>query len=94
MLLLVGAIQGFLRTYRRLKRNLYWEGMKGDLQLFVQACDVCQSKKYAVTPPQGQSQLLPILIKVWSDISLDFILGLPKSLGFDVVFVIPKSLEY
>lgn len=67
--------------------------MKGELQKFVQACDVCQRQKYTTTSPQGLLQPLPIPTKVWSDTSLDFILGLSKSHGFDAVLVVVDRLS-
>ena len=36
----IGGHLGVLKTYKRMATELYWEGMKKDVQRFVEACDV------------------------------------------------------
>lgn len=67
--------------------------MKEEIKKFVQACDICQRQKYSATSPQGLLHPLPIPTKVWSDVSLDFILELPKSQGFDTILVVVDRLS-
>lgn len=55
---------------------------------FVAACDVCQQNKYETKAPIGLLQPLPILERVWEDISLDFISGLFRSEAMDCVLVV------
>ncbi|KAK2421547.1 hypothetical protein QL285_032165 [Trifolium repens] len=88
----VGGHSGFLRTYRRLAANLYWVGMQRSVRDFVRACDTCQRQKYSATTPGGLLQPLPIPNAIWEDISLDFITGLPKSKGVDVILVVVDRL--
>lgn len=78
----------YLKTYKRAKRDFFWEGMKKDIKKMVRECDVCQSIKYETTPPAGLLQPLPILEQAWEDISMDFIEGLLKSQGYDVIMVV------
>lgn len=87
-----GGHSGFLRTYRRLAANLYWRGMKNSIQEFVKGCDVCQRHKYLASSPAGLLQPLPIPERVWEDVSLDFITGLPRSKGFEAIFVVVDRL--
>ncbi|WVZ17815.1 hypothetical protein V8G54_010797 [Vigna mungo] len=88
----IGGHSGFLRTYKRITGNLYWTCMKKMIQEFVKPCDVCQRQKYEVTPAR-LLQPLPIPDRIWEDISLDFITGLPKSKGFQAIFVVVDRLS-
>lgn len=83
----------FYRTYRRLARSLYWQGMKQSITNFVQECVVCQRNKYQASSPAGLLQPLPIPSEIWEDISMDFIVGLPKSKGYDALLVIVDRLS-
>lgn len=55
--------------------------------------DVCQRQKPDLAAYPGYLQPLPIPEKVWSDISMDFITGLPKSQGKSVIFVVVDRLS-
>lgn len=55
---------------------------------FVRACITCQCAKTERVSPAGLLQPLPIPKRPWAVISLDFIEGLPKSGGYDVILVI------
>ncbi|XP_057432432.1 uncharacterized protein LOC130725200 [Lotus japonicus] len=88
-----GVHSGFLRTYRRVAANLYWQGMKNTIQDYVKSCDVCQRHKYLASSPAGLLQPLPIPAQIWEDLSLDFITGLPKSKGYEAIFVVVDRLS-
>lgn len=79
---------GFLKTYKILARSFYWNGMKKDIRDMVASCQVCQQQKYKTLAPAGLLQPLPIPSWVWSDISMDFIVGLPPCRGKTVIWVI------
>lgn len=88
----VGGHSGYFRTYKRVSNLVFWEGMKRDIQAYVQACEVCQRNKYQTLSPGGLLQALPIPNQVWQDISMDFIGGLPKVQGIDTVMVVVDRL--
>lgn len=75
---------------RRIAKDVYWKRMKSDVRQFVA---VCQSKNYDTTSSLGLLRPLPIHNTIWPDISLDFIEGLPKSHGKDVILVVVDRLS-
>ena len=78
--------RGFLKTYKGLGSNFFWPRMKNDVQRFVEQCPTCQTTKYVPAKPQGLLQPLPIPSQPWVDISMDFIVQLPKS--FTAILVV------
>lgn len=63
------------------------------IKKFVASCLVCQRNKYEALSPVGLLQAFSIPNGIWEDISMDFITGLPKSQGFDCVFVVVDRLS-
>ncbi|KAA0046496.1 protein disulfide-isomerase 5-4-like [Cucumis melo var. makuwa] len=88
----VGGHSGFLRTYKRLAAELYWEGLKIDVKKYCEECLICQRNKTLALSPAGLLVPLEVPQQVWSDISMDFIDGLPKVRGFNIVFVVVDCL--
>ncbi|KAA0037156.1 hypothetical protein IC582_013488 [Cucumis melo] len=83
-----GRHSGFLRSYKRLTRELFWHGIKGDVQKHFEECTVCQRNKTLSLSRASLLTPLEIPTKIWDDISVDFIEGLPKSAGFEVILVV------
>ena len=87
----IGGLSGNFghdKTLEQLKHFYFWPRMRIDVQKFVDKCTVCQHAK-------GRSQNIglytPLLIpnRSWDSISMDFILGLPKTKkGHDSIFVV------
>ena len=67
--------------------------MRKEVRRFIKECDICQQNKSENIHPAGLLQPLPIPTKVWTDISLDFIEGLPNSEGYSVIMVVVDRLS-
>jgi hypothetical protein len=75
--------------YQDLKHRFWWTKMKIEIARYVARCDVCQRVKAVHLKSTRPLQSLPISEGKWEDISMDFIVGLPKtSKGYDSVSVI------
>lgn len=84
----LGGHSGERATYQRLKLLFHWVGLKQVVITFVKECPVCQKNKSEHTPYPGLLQSLPVPEKAWTHISMDFIEGLPKSEGKEVILVV------
>ena len=87
-----GGHSGRDATYQKVKGLFYWKGMAVDIQTYIRSCGVCQQCKYDTTASPGLLQPLPIPETIWTDISMDFIDGLPLSFGKYVIFVVVDRL--
>ncbi|KAM1132447.1 hypothetical protein FF1_046837 [Malus domestica] len=85
--------QGVIKTYHKLKKDFYWPSMKNDVKLFVSECHICQQHKYETVAPPGKLMPLPIPERIWADISMDFIVGLPNCKGKTVIMVVVDRLS-
>jgi hypothetical protein len=67
--------------------------MKQDVHNFVVECDVCQCNKGETVKYPITLQPLPIPPSIWWHISMDFIIGLPKSVNKSVIMVVVDRLS-
>ncbi|KAL0544414.1 hypothetical protein IC582_019529 [Cucumis melo] len=88
-----GGHSGFLRTYKRMSGELFWKGMKTDIKKYVEQCEICQRNKSEATKPAGVLQPLPIPDRILEDWAMDFIEGLPKARGMNVIMVVVDRLS-
>ena len=79
---------GRQRTFELINRDFYWNGMRRDIYKFVDSCVVCQKTKSSRKKVFGKLMPLPIPSGPWKSISLDFIVKLPISEGFDSILVV------
>ena len=84
---------GSNKMYQDLKQRFWWTRMKREIARYVSECDTCQRVKASHLRSAGLLQPLSIPSWKWEDISMDFIVGLPKtSKGYDSIWVIVDRL--
>jgi hypothetical protein len=84
---------GSTKMYQDLKQHYWWTKMKIEIALYVARCDTCRRVKAIHMKSAGPLQSLPIPTWKWEDISMDFILGLPRTAkGYDSIWVIVDRL--
>jgi transposase InsO family protein len=75
-------------TSKTVSNLFYWKRQQKHVRQYVSECHVCQRNKHENVASPGLLQPLPISIAPFIDISMDFVEGLPKLEGKDVIMVI------
>ena len=84
---------GSTKMYKTLKEHYWWNGMKKEIASFVSSCLTCQQVKAEHQRPMGKIQLLPIPVWKWEKITMDFVIGLPRTQRqYDAIWVIVDRL--
>ncbi|KAL4340363.1 hypothetical protein GQ457_08G031850 [Hibiscus cannabinus] len=79
---------GVTKTLHTLKEHLFWPKKRRDVERYCERCVTCKKAKSKVQP-HGMYLPLPIPDSPWTDISMDFVLGLPRTRnGRDSIFVV------
>lgn len=85
---ILGGHLGFRKTLESIRRRYWWKGLRKDVMEYVSSCDICQKNKKDRRPPAGKLKPLPIPDRNWQHVTMDFIVKLPKSSGFDSILVV------
>ena len=86
-----GGLAGYFganKTYEQLSHFYYWPRMISEVEKFVKNCKICQ---YAKGRSQNAGLYIPLPIpdRPWDMVSMDFVLGLPKTQrGNDTIFAV------
>ncbi|XP_075489516.1 LOW QUALITY PROTEIN: uncharacterized protein LOC142528360 [Primulina tabacum] len=84
---------GVAKTLSALHEHFYWPHMKRDVEHVCDKCITCRQAK-SKTQPHGLYTPLPVPSEPWVDISMDFVLGLPRTKkGRDSIFVVYSPFE-
>ncbi|GJU47342.1 putative reverse transcriptase domain-containing protein [Tanacetum coccineum] len=65
-------------TLQLVQASYFWPTMRKEVDRYVKRCRVCQVSK-GTTTNAGLYMPLPIPLQPWVDISMDFVLGLPRT---------------
>ncbi|GJT00903.1 putative nucleotidyltransferase, ribonuclease H, partial [Tanacetum coccineum] len=75
-------------TLQLVQASYFWPTMRKEVDRYVKRCRVCQVSKGTATNA-GLYMPLPVPLQPWVDISMDFVLGLPRTQrGNDSIFVV------
>jgi hypothetical protein len=84
------------KTEELTSRSFFWPDLQQDVRRYVRSCDQCQRNKASNRRPGGLLQPIPIPQQRWEQITIDLIVGLPKTIRGDsgiAVFVDRLSKE-
>lgn len=79
---------GITKTLELVSRHFWWPGVRKYVKNYVLTCDQCQRSKTPRHKPHGLLQPLPVPHRPWISISMDFIVKLPLSQGYDSILVV------
>lgn len=79
---------GRWKTLRLVQRSFWWPRRSQFVARYVRGCDTCARCKTVRHAPHGLLQPLPIPTRPWASIAMDFIVELPRSMGFDAILVV------
>lgn len=78
---------GINKTLEILSEHFYWPKMSGDVQSIISRCVTCHHAKSQFH--QGVYTPLPVPSRPWEDVSMDFIVALPRTRrGKDAIMVV------
>jgi hypothetical protein len=89
---LVAGHPGRANTYDLLSQSYSWNQMRKDVDCYIWNCHTCQRSKATHGKTHGLLRPLEILEQPWKDLSMDFVVGLPASEGFNTIWVVVNCL--
>jgi hypothetical protein len=79
---------GRWKTLELVSRNFWWPGMSRYIGQYTKACDLCMRTKFQRHLPIGELHPNSTPVDQWETTSVDFIVDLPESQGYDSVMVV------
>jgi len=79
---------GAKHTTTFLKKSYYWPNLKNNVEEYVKTCLICQQNQTLNKKQTSLLQPLPIPEGPWESVSMDFMVNLPPSRGFNAIMVV------
>jgi len=83
---------GVRKTLDLINRNFWWPNLRADVKKFIKSCETCCKAKVPRHKPYGLLSPLSTPDRPWSDISMDFIVELPKSKDMTTIMTVVDRL--
>ena len=83
---------GIDKTRRTIMRDYFWPGIVNDVVQYIKSCTSCAQNKSNTQAPAGFLHSMPIPMQRFTEIAMDFVGPLPKSKGYDMLFVMTDRL--
>jgi transposase InsO family protein len=83
---------GRFKTLELISRNYWWPQMSRYIGIYVKHCDLCNRTKVQHRRPMGELHSSETPEAPWDTISVDFIVELPESHGYDTIMCVVDSL--
>ena len=83
---------GRSKTLELIAREYIWPGMRKDVKRYVRNCHPCRRSKASRQSQFGVLKPNPVPDAPWQDLSMDFVVGLPQSQGYDAIWMVVDHL--
>lgn len=81
------------KLWQNLSQRFYWKRMRKDIVAYCQSCNICQKTKPLNFGKFGFLISNPIPSRPYQSISMDFVVNLPWSNGFNAIYVVVDCLS-
>ena len=71
------------KTLNMIRRHYYWPAMRRKVEQYLCNCHVCKQAKASWDVYNRLFQPLPVPERPWIDLTMDFVVGLPKNQGYN-----------
>lgn len=71
-----------------MKKLFYWPKLKESVLEYVKQCDICQMNKHENIQTPRLLESIPVPDGAWEIIIMNFVIGLPKSDGKNILMVV------
>jgi hypothetical protein len=83
---------GCFKTLELITHNYWWPQMSRYISIYVKHCNLCNRTKVQRRRPMGELHPSETPDAPWDTISVDFIVELPESHGYDAIMCVVNSL--